>query len=104
MLFKFHARKQSLSDKEFNNMMIAGTKFLACFINMFMKKIFGTCIFFMVWGCSNNANTNNAQNDSTHVTYDASKADTTSIPNGVTHSTPISVDTAAYRVPDSTHK
>ena len=68
-----------------------------------MKKIITALFVITICSCSNNTNTTNSANDSTHVTYDASKADTTSVPNGVSNGTPESTDTSAMDL-DTTNK
>ena len=65
-----------------------------------MKKIIAAFFVITICSCSNNTNTTNSANDSTHVTYDASKADTTSVPNRINSETPESTDTSATK-PDS---
>jgi len=68
-----------------------------------MKKIITALFFITICSCSNNTNTTNSANDSTHVTYDASKADTTSVPNTINSETPENIDTSATK-PDSINK
>ena len=68
-----------------------------------MKKIIAALFIITICSCSNNTNTTNSSNDSTHVTYDASKADTTSVPNRVNNGTPGSNDTSAMDL-DTTNK
>jgi uncharacterized lipoprotein len=67
-------------------------------------KIIATLLVMAILGCSGNTNTNTTANDSTHVTYDASKADTTTVPNGVSSGNPESDDTSAMHLRDTTHK
>ena len=69
-----------------------------------MKKIITAILVLSICSCTSNTNTTSSSNDSTHVTYDASKADTTSVPNGVTSGTPESIDTSAMEAQDSANK